>query len=455
MVKWSLIVSALGVCRAAWLPSHPTASLVTEEAVHAEGTWWARVGDTVFYPPSPKLGLSQEVTDYYYAAGNEGALTQEMRARRVGGDRLWHIFHLPEGPSALKMPKRTGGRRSSLSALVKLRKGTVLKDEFPPYVAKPGYAYPGSSTGQSEETNAVGVITPELVKGYLKDLTTLGDGKSLTRSYSNPDATEKTLNYLEKEFKALNLSTCLHTFKDPESPHTFTNVVAYSPGSGKGTLTVGAHYDSRPFEGDAPGALDNGSGVAAMLAAAKAFAQSKIQTNRSLFFVAFAAEEIGLVGSNAFAATLRKESGSAPLPAPCKQPPPASSSAFLGGKVAQEHAAIIMDEVGWRSPKKTQNTINFETYDWADPVMRHLFEANKLHNGQNMHVIHSNNPFGSDHMAFLERELPGVLIINADDSDYPDYHKSTDVIENVDMDYLSQVGKMIFGGLVRVAKTQP
>jgi len=40
-------------------------------------------------------------------------------------------------------------------------------------------------------------------------------------------------------------------------------------------VTLGGHYDSRPFEGLAPGAVDNGSGAAAVLTIAKALADAK------------------------------------------------------------------------------------------------------------------------------------------------------------------------------------
>lgn len=68
-----------------------------------------------------------------------------------------------------------------------------------------------------------------------------------------------------------------------------------------------AHWDhlgiGQPVNGDSimNGAMDNASGVAAMLAVADAFRNSGVRPRRSLVFVAFAAEEKGLLGSTAFA----------------------------------------------------------------------------------------------------------------------------------------------------------
>jgi Zn-dependent M28 family amino/carboxypeptidase len=69
---------------------------------------------------------------------------------------------------------------------------------------------------------------------------------------------------------------------------------------------IGGHYDhlgvGAPVGGDSiyNGALDNASGTAGMLATAESFRQSGIHTGRSLIFMAFAAEESGLLGSTAF-----------------------------------------------------------------------------------------------------------------------------------------------------------
>jgi len=73
-------------------------------------------------------------------------------------------------------------------------------------------------------------------------------------------------------------------------------------------VIIGAHYDhlgiSLPVNGDSiyNGALDNASGTAAMLAAAEAFVRTGVRASRSLVFMAFAAEESGLLGSTAYAA---------------------------------------------------------------------------------------------------------------------------------------------------------
>jgi Zn-dependent M28 family amino/carboxypeptidase len=88
------------------------------------------------------------------------------------------------------------------------------------------------------------------------------------------------------------------------------NVVARLPGRGslaREAVLIGGHYDHlgirAPVNGDSiyNGAEDNASGTAAVLTAAEAFVRSGVRPSRSILFMAFTAEESGLIGSQAFA----------------------------------------------------------------------------------------------------------------------------------------------------------
>ncbi|MGH7580446.1 MAG: M28 family peptidase, partial [Gemmatimonadales bacterium] len=88
------------------------------------------------------------------------------------------------------------------------------------------------------------------------------------------------------------------------------NVLGRFPGRGalaREAVLIGGHYDhfgiGAAVDGDSiyNGAEDNASGTAAVLTAAEAFVRSGVRTGRSLIFAAFAAEESGLIGSQALA----------------------------------------------------------------------------------------------------------------------------------------------------------
>lgn len=82
-----------------------------------------------------------------------------------------------------------------------------------------------------------------------------------------------------------------------EKPVTERNVVAEIPGTGKDIVLLGAHFDSWDW---AQGANDNGSGVAAVLEAARILRSMGIQPNATIRFVFFSGEEQGCLGSRGY-----------------------------------------------------------------------------------------------------------------------------------------------------------
>lgn len=89
------------------------------------------------------------------------------------------------------------------------------------------------------------------------------------------------------------------------------NVVGRLPGRGPladEAVVIGGHYDhlgiGAPVDGDSiyNGAVDNASGTGAMLAMAEAMVDGGAEPSRSIVFMAFGAEESGLLGSTAYAA---------------------------------------------------------------------------------------------------------------------------------------------------------
>lgn len=88
-------------------------------------------------------------------------------------------------------------------------------------------------------------------------------------------------------------------------PTRQTNVFGVLNGTapGGGFIIIGAHYDSINTDftdatGFAPGANDNGTGVAGLIEIARVLSQSQYRS--SIIFVTFSAEEIGRHGSKAF-----------------------------------------------------------------------------------------------------------------------------------------------------------
>ncbi|HUP77188.1 MAG TPA: M20/M25/M40 family metallo-hydrolase [Pirellula sp.] len=88
-----------------------------------------------------------------------------------------------------------------------------------------------------------------------------------------------------------------------EEPTTVPNVLAWQPGSDPELrsehVVIGAHLDHLGIQNGSvfPGADDNGSGSTALLGIARAISANPIKPKRSVLFIWFAGEEIGLLGS--------------------------------------------------------------------------------------------------------------------------------------------------------------
>jgi len=87
--------------------------------------------------------------------------------------------------------------------------------------------------------------------------------------------------------------------------HPCHNVICVKPGSAEPdkVIVIGGHYDSINFDSDpeiyAPGADDNASGTSVVLEMARIL--KDVDTKKTIMFVAFSAEEVGLVGSEVIA----------------------------------------------------------------------------------------------------------------------------------------------------------
>lgn len=85
-----------------------------------------------------------------------------------------------------------------------------------------------------------------------------------------------------------------------EADYPVQNIIGFIPGRSDSVILFSAHYDHLGRMGTEtyfPGANDNASGTALMMSLAKYYARLKMRPKYGMLFIAFAAEEIGLLGS--------------------------------------------------------------------------------------------------------------------------------------------------------------
>ena len=253
------------------------------------------------------------------------------------------------------------------------------------------------------------------------------------------------------------------TFVQPVSnripvPTTITNVIATLKGtaSPERFYVVTGHLDSRVtdvlnFTSDAPGADDDGSGVAVVLELARLFATR--QFPGTLVFATVAGEEQGLYGS-AFMAAQMKAAGhdvqgmfsndivGASQAWDGTRPDPHTVRLFVEGiPTAVTPAQIsLMQSVGGENDGATHQLARFV----ADVAPREL-------TGMNVRVIWRRDRYlrGSDHISFQAQGYPAARFTEPREN-FNHEHQDTRVVNGVQFGDLPQF--MDFDYVARVAK---
>ncbi len=101
--------------------------------------------------------------------------------------------------------------------------------------------------------------------------------------------------------KKVRISASTNHFPDSRSCNVIGMIEGSDPILKNEAIIIGGHLDAVGSPGCLfPGALDNASGSADILAAAKALASSEIKPGRTIIFVFFGGEECGLYGSKKY-----------------------------------------------------------------------------------------------------------------------------------------------------------
>lgn len=186
------------------------------------------------------------------------------------------------------------------------------------------------------------------------------------------------------------------------------NVIA-RPAEGECRILVGAHYDSVP---QGPGANDNASGTAVLLGLAQALADRSGELG--VCFVAFGAEELGLLGSEYLVQELSPQERSA------------------------LRAMINLDMVAVGSQWLVAGS--------SDMVALALTEAQAL--DIEVEAFQMPPGLGSDHQSFLAAGIPALFIHRMDD---PNYHTAQDRAQFVDLQALTDAGRLALRLVERLA----
>ena len=270
-----------------------------------------------------------------------------------------------------------------------------------------------------------------------KHLYTLANDSMQGRKAGSPGI-EKAAKYIEQQFfeiglKPFNNSSFRQTFKhintrsEKEEELTLFNVIGFLEGTSlkEEIVVISAHYDhlgkKNTGEGDLifNGANDNATGVTAMIMLAEYFKKAKIN-KRSIVFIAFTAEEMGLVGSNHFGKTISAESIT---------------------------AGVNIEMIGKESPfgPKTAWLTGFERSDFGKIIQKNLsFSEYKLYPDpyKNYRLF-----FRSDNASLARLGVPAHTFSTSPMDKDLDYHKVSDEVETLNVMTITDTIKAIATGI--------
>ncbi|HET6637177.1 MAG TPA: M20/M25/M40 family metallo-hydrolase [Gemmatimonadota bacterium] len=211
---------------------------------------------------------------------------------------------------------------------------------------------------------------------------------------------------------------------------TTHNVIGVVPGRdpqlAREVVVVGAHYDGLGLGG--PGSLDpvpgevhngaddNASGVSALIELAEYFAYPANRPDRTLAFVAFGAEEEGMLGSAWFVSN-------PPWP------------------IANVTAMINMDMIGRLGEELTVYGVG-SSGEWHEVLERANADVGAP-------IVEMDEGYGpSDHVAFYLRQIPVLAFFTGV---HEDYHRASDDVERLNLEGLLSVTRVVRGVVAELA----
>ncbi|MBC8181252.1 M28 family peptidase [candidate division KSB1 bacterium] len=249
------------------------------------------------------------------------------------------------------------------------------------------------------------IITKKVANDLLK-----GTGLTVKNLKDNINKNEKSFSLKLKNRVKLKIDAKLR-----EATHT-KNIAGYLPGNDpvlkNEFIVLGAHADHLGRLGDLIfyGANDNASGTAIIMEVAQAITQLGVKPKRSILFVAFSGEEMGLLGSKFYV----------------------DNPLF---PIKNTRAKINLDMVG--SGRDGVMIVGGNTF----PKFAEMFEKfNHLVGYADIHRRWTSN--NSDHFPFHKKGIPAVFLYAM--GGLPTYHSTRDKAETVDGEVMESIGRLVF-----------
>jgi len=196
------------------------------------------------------------------------------------------------------------------------------------------------------------------------------------------------------------------------------NTVAEIKGAEKPdeVVLIGGHIDSWDL---GTGATDNGTGIMAVLEAARALKAVDVKPRRTIRFVLFSGEEEGLHGSRAYVKAHAKE--------------------------MSKISGVLIHDMGTGRVKSIGLQGRYDLREVMDKVVEPFKEAVDLEE------LSMRNMMGTDHLSFLPHGVPAFAVVQ-DPAEYrKTHHTESDTFDKVYADEINQGAKVLAAWAYNVA----
>ena len=291
-----------------------------------------------------------------------------------------------------------------------------------------GIRMPGKNISRAAELSPAEIILREELRADVQKLA----GEIGERNMGHYPQLTAAADFIEKSFASAGLQPRRDTYE----LHKLAchNIETEIHGASAQIVVVGAHYDSVL---GAPGANDNGTGVAAVLALARRFA--KKQPTLTLRFVAFVNEEPPYFQTS--------QMGSLVYASRCK-----ARGDQISAMISLETIGYFSDApnsqiypspmLGWFYPK-VGNFIAFVGNIGSRELLRRALlsfrEAGELPSEGAAVPAFIPGVAWSDHWSFWQQGYPAIMITDTAPFRYPHYHALTDTPDKLNYDRFSLV----------------
>ncbi|HEV2447355.1 MAG TPA: M28 family peptidase, partial [Candidatus Sulfopaludibacter sp.] len=238
-------------------------------------------------------------------------------------------------------------------------------------------------------------------------------------------------------------SACMAKAFTNISTHEGRNVVALLPGSDPAlraqTIIVSAHHDHMGVRNGHlyAGADDNGSGTAAVMEIAQAFVEGHVHPRRSILFIAYDAEERGLVGSYYYVTH--------PL-----RPLTTTVANFNMDMIGRNE-----NDPNWPTPADGNvNMVNVLGTRYNPALSQIIAHANRTLGLKLDHKMDTVDPDSlwsrSDQYWFAELHIPQVLFQTGLQ---PDYHTDNDIWTTINYPKMTRIVRLVFLAVADLASS--